>query len=171
MFELYIDFRNFWDLLKTIWRKITSRACWRRIHHKIFGWLGFSHLLKGILRSYNKHCQFLVQVIKTSYFVLTSRIACVLAEIYRLNELHLWIKHCWIILCYTSICLSLWDKNFLYAIFKQTILVTLIKVSIYKNTIQDQINLWKIFPKHTTHDFEKVYAKHMYKHWDARFDE
>ena len=64
---------NFSGLLRTIWGKLTSRACWRRFHHRIFGRLGFSHPLNRPLTSYNSCCQYLVQVIKTSNFALTNR--------------------------------------------------------------------------------------------------
>ena len=60
------------DLLRTIWRQITSSVCWRRFYHKIFGRLGFSHYQDGPLTSYKSLCQYLVQVIKTLEFALTN---------------------------------------------------------------------------------------------------
>ena len=59
-------FRNCWDLLLTIWGRITSRACWRCIHPFIFGRHGFSYPVKSPLTSYNSRCRYLCQVIKSS---------------------------------------------------------------------------------------------------------
>ena len=42
-------YRDFWDLLITLLEKITARACWRRIQHRIFGGLGFQSFPKEMV--------------------------------------------------------------------------------------------------------------------------